>query len=548
VADREDRVRELEVELLRVQKERDEFAEEAALLKRTLRASPYAIMCVRGATGRYAFVNPAFAEQLGLNEAEVLAADPYRVFMDGTHPDDVKGERDAIERIARGEVEGFELEKRLVRKNGEERWTHVTAVARRDDEGRLEFLTAYFRDVQAERELTSANERLQNQLRQSQKLEALGKLAGGVAHDFNNRLVIIMGHTEILKRAFPNDATVTHHSDLVLSSCQRAAELTRQLLAYSRRQVLKLEAFDLNQTVARLRELLQRLMGDQIQVVTELKATFPIFSDPGQIEQVILNLAINARDAMPQGGRLLLETDDAHVESDKTQGLAAGHVLLAVRDNGTGIAESVLPHIFEPFFTTKEIGQGTGLGLSMVEGIVHQSGGRVKVETTLAGGTSVLVSLPRAREVATRVHHPVEPLPPPKIEFETVLVCDDDDGVRNLLVDVLGFRAYRILEACNGREALAVANQHRAALHLLITDVVMPELGGVDLAAELRRDRPELPVLYLSGYADHADLLSLPLGERTYFLAKPFLPGELTQLVYSILEKRGAEPGRDAAG
>jgi nitrogen-specific signal transduction histidine kinase len=389
----------------------------------------------------------------------------------------------------------------------------------------------------ASSETPRARHDLEEQLRQAQKLGAVGKLAGGIAHDFNNRLVIIMGHGELLRRAVAADAPLAMHAEMILSSAKRAAELTRQLLAYSRRQVLKPETFDLSRLVERVHQLLASVLGDRIGLVTSLQATRLILADPGQIEQVILNLALNARDAMPEGGSLTLETKDVTLANGEHAALAGGdYVALVVRDTGSGIAGHVLPHIFEPFFTTKESGQGTGLGLSMVEGIVQQSGGATMVETRVGHGTTFTIYLPQGAAQIPETASPADTATPDSGTFETVLVCDDDDDVRKLVVDVLELRGYRLLQASGGRRAVEIASAHSGTIHLLVTDVAMPEMGGIELAAELRKQRPTLRVLYVSGYTENADLLSAPLGPDTHFLPKPFLPGDLTRTVTDILE------------
>ncbi len=538
-----DRTTELENELARARAQCDALAlelEEAQHYRRAVEGSPVSTLCVSGAKGRYVFINEAFAKMLGHDREELLARDPFEVFAEVTPADEFELERAVIGRVARGEIDSYQLDKRVIAKSGESRWVRMDAFASRDAEGRLECMTAFFTDTEQQRALALAQEKLQAQLQEAQKLGAIGKLAGGIAHDFNNRLVIIMGYGELLKRGLPADSPLAHHADMVLASAKRAAELTRQLLAYSRRQVLKPEAFDLNEMAERMKQLLSTAIGDRVELLTVLGATREILADPGQIEQVILNLALNARDAMPGGGRLTLETKDVTFGPSEHPTLPPGdYVSLVVSDAGTGIPEGVLPHIFEPFFTTKETGQGTGLGLSMVEGIVHQSGGATGVESTVGKGTTFTIHLPHAhaRAVPASVRVPSESARPRDVSFETVLVCDDDDEVRELLVKVLGLRAYSILSARNGRHALEVARRHEGPIHLLVTDVAMPELSGIELSAALRKRHPGLRVLYISGYTENADLLSAPLGPRTYFLAKPFLPGDLTSTVSSILER-----------
>jgi len=410
-------------------------------------------------------------------------------------------------------------------------------VAVRSPSGRLDRIFGCFVDVHDRHAADSARREIEARLQQTQKLDAVGKLAGGVAHDFNNRLLIIIGYAELIKADLPAESPLARQLDMVLGSAQRGAELTRQLLAYSRQQVLKPEAFDVNHTVEGMRRLLERVIGDHVELATELAARGAVYCDRGQIEQVILNLAMNARDAMPGGGRLTLATWDRAIRRGEDPSLPAGdYVALAVRDAGTGIPDELIPHIFEPFFTTKEVGRGTGLGLAMVEGIVKQSGGSVKVESRLGHGTTFTVYLPRGREPLAP-HYVAVDAAPQDIAVQTVLVCDDDEDVRKLLVDVLRLRAHSVLEATNGRSALEAAARHAGSIHLLITDLVMPGMGGIELAAELRKRQPALRVLFVSGYTEHAETLSEPLGPHTRFLAKPFVPGDLTRAVFAMLEQ-----------
>jgi two-component system cell cycle sensor histidine kinase/response regulator CckA len=554
-----DRVAELEAELAALRGEltqaRDQLAASREEIRRlshfraAVEASPAGMMCVDGTTGGYVFANRTFADMIGYAPEAVLEKDSYAVWLEVTHPEDVELERQMVERLAYGEIDRSDHEKRMGPKGGPYRRVRVRATATRDEQGRLACMTVQFVDAEEQHRAEAERDRFEAELRQEQKLGALGKLAGGVAHDFNNRLLIIMGYTELMKRELPAGSVALQYAEMVQGSAERAAELTRQLLAYSRRQVLKPEPFDLNQTVDRLRRMLERLIGDDVELSTRLEAEHPIFSDPGQIEQVILNLMLNARDAMPSGGRISLRTADVTLDRDNRLGLEAGeYVSLTVSDTGSGIPADVLPHIFEPFFTTKEVGRGTGLGLAMVEGIVQQSGGTTHVESELALGSTFTVYLPRSAD-RSQPSMPVEPPAPHAGHFETVLVCDDDDAVRRLLVDVLGFRAYHILQARDGRHALEVARAHSGPIHLLLTDLVMPELGGVELATELRKHHPDLRVLYLSGYTERVDLLTDSLDSLTHFLAKPFLPGELRRVIASIVEGHASPSrARGAAG
>jgi PAS domain S-box-containing protein len=543
-----DRVSDLEAEVKLLKEERDELRTALAHAERYRRAieeAPFGVMCGSHDTGRYVFSNPAHAGFLGFTPEEIVASDPHQRWVQITHPDDFECERAEFERLAAGEISSYEAERRCIRKDGQVRWARVKVVGTRNAEGRLGDIYVYFMDVHEHHIAIEARERAEAQLRQAQKLEALGRLAGGVAHDFNNRLVIIMGYAEMLKNGLPPDSPAAQQADTIVFSAKRAADLTRQLLAYSRRQVLKPQAFDLNDTVDGMRRLLERLIGEDIELVTVLGAKHPVFSDAGQIEQVILNLAINARDAMPGGGRLTLETRDLVLGGGADATTTPGdYVALVVSDTGTGIPEEILPHIFEPFFTTKEVGRGTGLGLATVEGIVRQSGGVVRVQSRQDEGSTFTVCLPRAR-VAEAVSPGPRSAQVQPLHFETVLVCDDDDAVRTLLVAVLRLRAYNVLDARNGQHALEVARAHEGTIDLLITDLIMPELNGTALAEELTRRRPGLRVLYISGYTDDEAVLSSPLGPDAQFLAKPFLPGELVRAVRAILTGPGSAESND---
>jgi two-component system, cell cycle sensor histidine kinase and response regulator CckA len=512
--------------------------------------SPTPVICISSETGRYVFVNQAFADLVGRPLAEVMKSDPYEVWIAISSPEEFERQRREAGRVATGELERFQMDLHVKPASGESRPVRATVVGSRDERGRLAYITVYYADLTEQLAAESARDRAESLLQQAQKLDALGKLAGGVAHDFNNRLLVIIGYGELVKSQLPADDPLIEDVDMILSSANGAAELSRQLLAYCRRQVLMPSSFDLNLAVGNTRRMFERLVGDTIEVTTKLGAKRFVFSDQAQIEQVILNLAINARDAMPGGGRLTLETADVTIAASHGDGppalsgsrgapaaLAPGdYVKLVVADTGTGIADDVAPHIFEPFFTTKGPGKGTGLGLSMVEGIVRQSRGAIDIATRVGEGTRVSVYLPCAASVAEEPVLSFDELTSYAPGLETVLVCDDDEAVRRLVVDVIGLRAYRILQASNGQQAIDLAARHNGRIDLLVTDVVMPGMGGVELAAELRKRDPDLRVLYLSGYIDRLELLSSSLNHRTRFMAKPFVPARLIQMLSAFFE------------
>jgi two-component system, cell cycle sensor histidine kinase and response regulator CckA len=382
---------------------------------------------------------------------------------------------------------------------------------------------------------------LEEQFRQSQKMEAVGRLAGGVAHDFNNLLTAITGYGDLVLMRLNESDPIRPDVEEMKSAAHRAAALTRQLLAFSRKQTLAPTLLDLNAVVRKIHNLLKRLIGEDIQLTERPDpALGTVEADPGQIEQVIMNLAVNARDAMPTGGKLTLETANVDVDEAfaiQNPDLRAGrYVLLAVSDTGTGMSEEVRSHLFEPFFTTKEQGRGTGLGLATVFGIVKQSGGAIEVLSEVGRGTTFKVYLPRAGKTK-----PVEVAPAvkaPERGSETILLVEDDDIVRTLSHRILASTGYKVLEARNGGEALAICESYRDPIHALVTDVVMPVMSGKDLADRLVRLRPAIKVLFLSGYTSGALGDHGVLADGVAFLQKPFSPDALKRRVREVLDER----------
>lgn len=381
---------------------------------------------------------------------------------------------------------------------------------------------------------------LEQQFRHSQKMEAVGRLAGGVAHDFNNLLTIITGYSQMMQRNLEPGSPMRAHVDAVLKSGERAAALTRQLLAFSRRQDFSPRTLDLNTVVGNTEKMLHRLIGEDIELRTVLAAGLGLVrGDHGQIEQVIMNLAVNARDAMPNGGKLTLET--ASVDLDEAY--ARGHmpaepgpyVMLAVTDTGCGMDASTQAHIFEPFFTTKEPGKGTGLGLATVYGIVKQHGGNIWVYSEPGQGTAFKIYLPRVEVGAAKV----EPLRASARELrgsETILVVEDEPDVRSLVVRLLRSMGYWVLEASRADEALMACLRHKGPIHLLLTDVVMPQMSGRDLLDRLRPLRPDVRVLFTSGYTEEA-LHRRVMESDTAFLPKPFTEEILARKVREVLDE-----------
>ncbi|HVE79292.1 MAG TPA: ATP-binding protein [Gemmatimonadaceae bacterium] len=412
--------------------------------------------------------------------------------------------------------------------------------------GRVAGRVASFRDVTSRRQL-------EEQLRQAQKMEAVGRLAGGIAHDFNNLLTVIKGHADLL--AGELDPGDPHHDDLeqIRGAATRAAGLTRQLLAFGRKQLLAPRALDLGETVRDVEGMLRRLIGEDVDIVTALGPRLgTVMADAGQLEQVLMNLAVNARDAMPGGGRLVIETanvrlDGAYLERRPMVG-AGEYVMLAVSDTGVGMDAQTAARAFEPFFTTKEVGRGTGLGLATVYGIVKQSGGYVWCYSEPGMGTTFKVYLPRVDTAAVR---PAAEPPAAGGGSETVLLVEDEPAVRRLAARILTRLGYRVMEAPNGRAALDLAERHEGPIHLVLTDAVMPEMSGAALSARLADVRPEARVLFMSGYTDDDIVRRGVLRAEHELIQKPFTADVLARRVREVLDRtpgavRGAADARAA--
>jgi signal transduction histidine kinase/CheY-like chemotaxis protein len=383
--------------------------------------------------------------------------------------------------------------------------------------------------------------KLEDQLAQAQKMEAVGQLAGGVAHDFNNLLTVIMSYSSLILSDMGADDAVRGDIQEISDAAQRAAALTRQLLAFSRKQVLQMRPVNLNSVVTDVEKMLHRLIGEDITLTTNLDPELALISaDPGQIEQVLINLAVNARDAMPGGGALTITTDNAVLSDEHGErhlGAAAGkYVMLAVTDTGSGMTKEVQQRLFEPFYTTKGPGKGTGLGLATVHGIVKQSGGDVYVYSEVGHGTTFKVYFPlmtKATDVmtATAEHRAITPR-----GSETVLLAEDDESLRALGARVLSGLGYNVLVARTGSEALRIVAEHKGLIHLIATDVVMPEMNGSQLVEQVLEARPEIRVLFMSGYTDDEVMRRGVIDGQTAFLQKPFTPDLLAHKVREVLD------------
>ena len=395
-------------------------------------------------------------------------------------------------------------------------------------------------DITERRRAEEVLRKSEEQLRQWQKVEAIGRLAGGVAHDFNNLLMTIKGCSELLLGEFDEHDLRREEVEEIRKAAERATSLTRQLLAFGRRQVLLPQVLNLNDIVENMNRMLSRLIGEDIQLLTVLGPDlWPVKVDPGQIEQVLMNLAVNGRDAMPRGGKLTIETANKGLDEDYARRHVAvkpgAYVLLAVSDNGCGMDKETQSHLFEPFFTTKEQGKGTGLGLSTVYGIIKQSGGNIWVYSELGQGTSFKIYLPTVEE-EVETYKTAALFSPPPGGTETILLVEDEEAVRTMISKVLQSGGYTVLEAQHGVEALRVCKKHSGPIHLMISDVVMPQMSGRELAGRLALRRPEMRVLYISGYPDNAIVHHGVLETGTAFLQKPFTLNALEYKVREVLD------------
>ena len=420
------------------------------------------------------------------------------------------------------------------KKNGELYWELAAISAITDSHGCITHFLAVKEDI-------TALKLLEAEYRQSQKMEAFGQLAAGVAHDFNNLLTAIRGNTEIIALEGHLNAEQTECVKEILLGTERAANLTRQLLLFSRRQAMQFKPLDLNEVVISVTKMLQRLIGEHIVLQTRFgTGGMSVHADPGMLEQVLMNLVVNARDAMPKGGELIIQTEAVRLDhaavQKKPKARLGDFIRLSLRDTGTGIAPADMVHIFEPFFTTKEIGKGTGLGLATVFGIVEQHKGWVEVESQLGEGTTFGIYLPRL-ETKANTEFITDPQTKTRGGTETILLVEDESGVRQLTRHILVRHGYRILEAASGVAALQVWSEHREDIDLLLTDMVMPEgLNGRQLGERLLHERPDLKVIYTSGYTDEMLTEGSALRHAPNFLEKPFSPVQILHKIRTCLD------------
>lgn len=522
----ERRTAELAAEVAERVRAEEELADTNQRLQAIIDASPLAIMRI-DLQGRVRGWNRAAEEMSGFSAEEVIG-NPLP-----TGPGDEPSiSEQRLAAIARGErLNGVEVTRS--RKDGSlmnlRVWTAPWCNAAGEIRGEIAIAVDF-----------TEQRRLQEQFNQAQKMEAIGRLAGGAAHDFNNVITVISGYGQILLDAVSGVPSLKEAAEEVLKAADRAADLASQLLVFSRRQMNQPRVLSINDVISGLQRMLTRLLGEDIELKTVLEPELgSVRADPGQIEQVIVNLAVNARDAMPDGGRLTIETANLQLDEAcaRTHAVPAGeYVMMAVSDTGAGMTAEVRSHIFEPFFTTKERGKGTGLGLSTVYGIVKQHGGEIFVYTEPGQGSTFKIFLPRALEAVTPGVAAEARAPMPR-GSETVLIVEDEEGVRKLVRSVLETSGYRVLEADSGEAALEVSSAHDEEIQLLVTDVVMPKMSGRDLAEALVLLRPDIRILFLSGYADRAVIEHGILETGAAFMQKPFTPDALARKVREILDK-----------
>lgn len=506
--------------------ERKRTEEELRKLSRAVEHSPVSVV-ITDINGNIEYVNPKFTSVTGYAAVEVLGQNPRLLRSGEMDPREYEQLWDTI--TAGKEWHGEFLNRK---KNGELFWESASISAIKNMEGVITHFVAVKEDI-TERKTSI------EQMRQAQKMEAIGQLAGGISHDFNNLLTIINGYSALLLRALDIRDPLRKEVGHILHAGERAAELTHQLLTFSRRQILEPKVLDINALVKNLEKMLCRLIGEQFRLNTQLdEGTGLVKADPGQVDQIIMNLVVNARDALENGGEITIETANVELDDNFVRvnagSIPGSYVMIDVRDNGIGMTEEVKRRIFEPFFTTKEQGRGTGLGLATVYGIVKQSGGYILVTSELGQGSSFKVFFPRVYNERAVINKP-KMEEPPVAGKHTILVVEDEIGVLNLIVHTLGKHGYNVLHSANPSEAMEIFLQNQHTIDLLLTDVVMPFMSGPKLAEALQKKKPHLKVIFMSGHtADTVGLQSIL--ERGYsFIAKPFVNGTLIEKIVQVL-------------
>ena len=487
--------------------------------------------------GRYTYANNAIKNLLGYTPSEIIGKTPFDLMPDN---EVVRIKRIFSEYI--NKQQSFSALKNInLHKDGHEVILETSAQPIIDENGFLQGYRGVDRDITDKELAVQEQARLEEQLYQAQKMESIGRLAGGVAHDFNNILSAINGYAELSLIKMDPDNPYRKDMSTILESGQRAARLTQQLLAFSRKQIIKQEQLNINNELKETYKMLRRLLGEDIEIETYYSENiWPVKADRSQLEQVIMNLVVNARDAMPQGGKLTIETTNVTLDDSYTQkhyGMTGGdYVMLAITDNGQGMTEEILENIFEPFYTTKDMTKGTGLGLATVHGIIKQNGGEINVYSEPEKGTTFKIYLPRAQDN----HNKKDSLPTPSSHAphgtETILLVEDDELVRNLSFDILTNQGYTVLVAQDGLEALNMCQEYQGHINLLLTDVVMPKMSGTELAENIIKFYPDIHILFMSGYTENAIVQNGILKSGVNFVHKPIAPQTLSVTIRKLLD------------
>lgn len=497
------------------------------------------LICTLDLQGNFHYVSPSFKEVLGYSPEELRDLNAFSLI----HPDD----REPTMKIYQQALinkEARNAEFRFRHKNGN--WCVFESVGNWifNGNGAPRESVLVSRDITERKQAEEKMAALQVQLGQSQKMEAIGRLAGGIAHDFNNILAVIQGYSDLCLSGIPKENPLREDIQEITNAVKRAANLISQLLAFSRRQTMEMEVINLNPLLQNLEKMLRRVIGEDVELVTTLPDDLGrVKADPGQIEQILLNLTVNARDAMPSGGKLTIETANVTLKENNRQNhmvLTPGHyVMISITDTGLGMTQEVKERIFEPFFTTKEIGKGTGLGLSMVYGIVKQSGGHIGVDSEPGKGATFRIYLPRVDEPVVEVDE--KEIGGPPLGNETILVVEDEEEVRKLVARSLKKQGYKVLEASQGKEVFSLCEEQGGPIHLMVTDVVMPEMTGVELAKHIKQVYPEIKVLYMSGYTSDRVAVDCENVEKGIeFIQKPFTVYKLARKIREVLDKQSS--------
>ena len=487
-----------------------------------------------------AVVTPEYARMLGYAPEEFTETNAR--WIERLHPDDRESVAGAYRAYVAGETPEYRVEFRQRTKSGDWKWIlSIGKIVQYDEAGRPRRMLGTHTDITKRKEAEEEKSRLTAQLLHAQKMESVGRLAGGVAHDFNNMLLVILACTELIKMRHRGDARLVPRLEEIERAALRARDITRQLLAVSRKQIAAPRTLNLSEFLAETRKTLGRLIGEDIDFNVHLGTDlWPVRIDPSQVDQVLMNLVVNARDAMPMGGKLTIETTNVRIDDSYCRqhvGFRAGdYVLLAVSDTGVGMDRDTLAHVFEPFFTTKAIGKGTGLGLATVHGIVMQNGGVVSVHSEAGHGTTFRIYLPRLQETAVAAEAAEET--PAARTGGTILLVEDDEAVRRTLAAILDALGFTTLVAAGWREALSLAGRAEVGVDVLLTDVVMPELSGKELCERLRAVRPGLPVLYMSGYTADVIVDHGIVEDGVHFIQKPFTMDDLARAIRTALRPR----------